>query len=63
MMMWLRNVVTRTEEILLGFRKGRHRSDDVDVTAWSKVLLEKPKVAQLEDKFPAYYGIRRPLPR
>jgi hypothetical protein len=61
MMMWLRNVVTRTEEILLGFRKGRDRCDDLDVTPWSKVLLEKLTVAQLEDKFPAYYGNRRPI--
>jgi hypothetical protein len=61
MMMWLRNVVT-TEEILLGFTNGTDRFDDVDVTSRSKVLLENLRVPQLEDKFPAYYGTRKPLP-
>jgi hypothetical protein len=26
---------------------------------WSRVLLEKPMVAQLLKKFPAFYGIQR----
>jgi len=61
-MVWLRNVVTRTEEILLRFMKVRELFDDLDVTPRNKVLLEKRTVAQLQDKFPAYYGTRRPLP-
>jgi hypothetical protein len=34
-----------------------------ELTAWSRVLLEKPKVAQLVKKSPAMYGIRRFLKR
>ena len=41
MTMWLRNVVTRTEEILLGFTKERDRFGDPHVTPRNKVLLEK----------------------
>jgi hypothetical protein len=36
-------------------------SINVPLTAWNKVLLEKLIVAQLAEKFPSFYEIRRPI--